>query len=136
MNRPRLTIRRLIVALVLIAVVGLAQAGSSAIQGDLLRQGKAEEFASTEGTFRQRASVREELSRNLREVAALAREMAGSASAEFERARWLELARSEDEKATRLDREAVRMIAQADQMASRASVHYRASWRPWAPEPE
>jgi hypothetical protein len=135
MKLPRLTARRIIL-LVGILVIALGQAGSSAFQRYLRCQSQADDFASSEGLYRQKGRVCEELAPKLREVAALASEMAKSASSEFERRKWLEMARSEEEKANELDREALRLMSRADELASRADSHSRLAWRPWLPESE
>jgi hypothetical protein len=135
MRRPRLTARRIIV-LVGILVISLAQVGSLAFQRYLRCQGTADRLAMSEGLHRQRAATSEELAPKLREVAALAREVAKSASSDFERSKWLEMARVEEEKAAKLDQDAIREMTQADQYASRSEVFSRLAWRPWLIEPE
>jgi hypothetical protein len=133
MKLPKITIPRLVVT---IAVISSVQAGSLAYQRYLRCQVKAEELAITEATYRQKGGVCEELALNLREVAALAREVAKSASTDFERSKWLEMARTEEEKAIRLNQEAVQKMIRADQLASRVNALHRVSWRPWLAEPE
>ncbi len=138
MKLPKITIPRLIVT---IAVISSVQAGSSAYQKNICacRVKEAEELAITEATYRQKGSDCEELALKSREVAALERELAKlakSASTDFERSKWLEMARTEEEKAVRLDQEAVQKMIRADQLASRVNALHRASWRPWLAEPE
>jgi hypothetical protein len=119
-----------------VAIIAVAQTSSSAYQRYLRCQCKANTFEATEATFRRQASVCEELAPKLREVAALERELAKSASSNFERSKWLEMAHSEEEKATKLEHEAVRFMSQADQSASRADALTRLAWSPWLPEPK
>jgi hypothetical protein len=135
MKFPRLTARR-IIPLVGVLVIGLGQMGSSAYQRYLRCQGRADDFTVAESLYRQRGSVCEELAPKLREVAALAREVAKSASSNFERTKWLDMAKSEEDKANDLDREAVRLMTRADYLAARADALSRSAWRPWQPEPE
>jgi hypothetical protein len=133
MKIPRFTVRQV---LIVVLVIALTQAGSSTFQRYINLQANADALVASEGVFRQMASVRQELSPNLREVAALARELAKSASTHFERSKWLEMAQAEEDKATKADHEAVRLLIQADEQASRANRIYRASWRPWLAEPD
>lgn len=88
-----------------------------------------------ESLCRQRANVCEELALRLREVGVMAREMAKSATSDFERSKWLKMADIEEQKATRANREAADALVRAETRASRAEEFHRASWRPWAPEP-
>jgi hypothetical protein len=131
----QLTARRIIIY-VGVTIIAVAQTGSSAYQRYLHCQSMADTFEVTEAAFRQKASVCEELAPNLREVASLARELAKSASSNFERSKWLEMAHTEEEKATKLEHEAVRLMSQADLCASRANALTRLAWRPWLPQPE
>jgi hypothetical protein len=141
MKIPRLIVRQVphytvLQVIVVVAVIALAQAGSSAIQRFMSCQAAADAFTMSEAVIRQKANVFQQLAPNLREVAGLAREVAKSATADFERSKLLEMAELEERKATRADREAVRLSVRADELAVRANQLYRASWRPWLPVPE
>jgi hypothetical protein len=135
MRRPRLTTRRIIV-LVGVLIVALGQVVSLAYQRYLRCQSLADEHALSEGVHRQKAATCEELAPKLRDVATLAREMAKSASSDFERSKWLEMARVEEEKAIKLDQEAIREMTMADKFASRANAMSRLAWSPWLSEPD
>lgn len=134
MKLPRLTTRRVIIAVGLV-VIALGQTASWAYQRYLRCLVITDACTVSEGVFRQKASVSEELAIQLREVATLAREMSKSASSDFEKLKWLEMARSEDEKAKKLDEEAVRLMTRADEFASRANRFSRLAWSPWLEEP-
>ena len=69
-------------------------------------------------------------------MATLAREVAKSASSDFERKKWLEMARIEEEKAVKLDHEAVQLMTRADYLAAQANEFSRLAWRPWLAEPD
>ena len=84
-----------------------------------------------EALYRKKANVCEEMSPKLREVAALAREMAKSATSDFERTKWLDMARAEELKAARFEHDAIVHMGRADLLASRAIELYRAAWQPW-----
>ncbi len=132
MRLPRLTTRRVLV-LVGVAMLALGQASSSAYRTYLRRSLVSEEFTLAEGIYRRKANVCEELSPRLREVASLAREMAKSASSDFERKKWLEMALKDEEKATLMEQLAVKHMTRADELASRATRLAQSAWRPWLP---
>jgi hypothetical protein len=116
-------------------VISLGQAGSSAYQRYLRVAARAETCQVSEWTIREKAGVCEELAPKLREVAVLARELAKSASSDFERSKWLEMAHKEEDKATELEHESIKLMSQANQWAARANALSRLAWRPWLPEP-
>jgi hypothetical protein len=134
-RRPRSTFLRIAIPIGVVAIA-LGQAASSAYQRYLRCQGKADDLALSESLYRRKAGVCEEMAPRLREVAALARELSGSATGDFERKRWLEMAQAEERKAAEADREAVRLIRLSDEMAARAYATSRLALRPWLAEPD
>jgi homoserine dehydrogenase len=134
MKLPRINARRMFF-LVGVVVLGLGQLGSTLYQRYLECDNRAREHLLAEGVYRAKAESSEEVATNLREVAKLAREMAGSSASDFERTKWQEMARKEDEKADSLDEKAVQWMARADELAALAEQFARLGWRPWLSGP-
>lgn len=129
MKFPRITRLRLGV---LLLGLGLAQSASWNFQRYLRIQGLADEQVMAEALCRQKANVCEEMSPKLREVAALAREMVRSATSDFERIKWLDMAKAEEAKAARFEHEAIVLMGRANILAGRAVELSRAAWQPWS----
>jgi hypothetical protein len=111
--------------------LALAQSVSWSYQRYLRIQGLADDQLHAEALCRQKANVCEEMSPKLREVAALANEMAKSATSQFERTKWLNMAKAEEAKAVRFEHQAIELMGRADVLASQAVELSRAAWRPW-----
>jgi hypothetical protein len=130
MKFPKLTTLQILIPIGLV-VISLGWGGTSAYYHYLHYHFQADDFASTEAIYRRKGGVCEELAPRLREVAVMARELAKSASGDFERKKWLDMAHAEDEKADKLDQEAVRLLSHADALGARADALSRLAWRPW-----
>ena len=135
MNIRDLRPRRLLI-LVGVAVVLIGQAGSAVYQRYLRCQSKVLELITSESSYRSKAGSLEKVATNLRAVASLAREMAGSSSSEYERKKWLDMALTRERKADKADVEAAQLMTRADQFASQADEFATLAWRPWLAGPE